>query len=250
MDILDYEDYSDISFKINNTKLFISTYLIYVFIFMASYTDYNFSVYITPSSFIKGHMHSHELVSYFMSTIHGIIAGTYGLAYVLGFISIDGLSSGYYFSLAYFSGDITYFILSSESLKNFKKNIPSIIHHLALMTGFIVSLCGNNERRAFHLAMGLIAEYAVIPLNICWYIKNNDQNYHVNKDFILCSKFVIVTYFITRVINLSLIIFSYYLEKMFVDLSLLAPITLLNYYWFYKLINMKNNIKKNTKKME
>jgi hypothetical protein len=252
MDYLDYEDYSDISFKINNTKLFINTYLIYLFIFMASYTNYTFSVYITPSNFIKGYYYSHKLVAYSMSTIHGFIAGTYGLSYVLGLISMDGLYSGYYFSLAYFLGDITYIILSSKSIEDFKKNILIIIHHLALMTCFIVSLCGNNETHTFHLAMGLIAEYAVIPLNICWYIKNTNQNYNVDKDFIMSSIVLIITYFITRVINLSFITVSYYLEGMYIYLIIVTPITLLNYYWFYKLLiinnNMNNNMNNNIKK--
>ncbi len=236
-----YLDHTDISFEIDDIKLFVSTFSIYIIIFMTSYINYDFSVYITPSNFIKGHLYSHELVSYCMSTIHSIITGTYGLAYFLNLISLDNLYSGYHFSLGYFSADIVYFILISESLKDLKKNMWVIFHNIILILMLVGSFIENSydeEKRAFYLAMGLIAEYSFIPLNICWYIKNTNKYYYFDQEFIMYTKILIVTYFVTCVINLSYILHCLYLENMFIDIIISTPITLLNYWWFYKLIHM------------
>ena len=56
----------------------------------------------------------------------------------------------------------------------------------ALISAFMVSLfeeSGDEYKRAFYLSLGLLSEYSVIPLNICWYIKNTNKKWWIGALF-------------------------------------------------------------------
>ena len=118
---LELEDYSDISFERNNTKLFISTFTIYCILYFLSYQNLYFKAKTLPN--FKDHNWYHELFVYNTNAINAFITGTYGLAYIIGLISIDNLHSCYYVSLGYLIGNITCRITIGYLMKNLKKNI-------------------------------------------------------------------------------------------------------------------------------
>jgi len=241
----EFEDYSDISFEINNNKLFFSTFTIYSILYFLAYTNLSFSEAITPINFInKGHYYSHQLVAYYMSTIYSFITSSCGVLFVCGLLSLENIRSVYYFSFGYLLADIIYIILVSKLTKSYKKYIIIILHHIVMMFIFFEYCFIEDDDtflRNYFVSLILIANYTNLIINICWYIKNTNHNYIDSEFYKLIHKILLITYFCTRIINLLYICFQLRLYHMIFEYICVMSVVILNSYWFYKLyINNKN----------
>ncbi len=85
----------------------------------------------------------------------------------------------------------------------------------------------------YYMNKGLLAEYAVPTLNYAWYLVNTKQA-NSNQIFIT-SLLTLVLYFITRVLNFTILIFNFWYDDLIPAIILMMPLFLVNYYWFYKL---------------
>ena len=166
----EFEDYSDISFEINNNKLFFSTFTIYSILYFLAYTNLSFSEAITPINFInKGHYYSHQLVAYYMSTIYSFITSSCGVLFVCGLLSLENIRSVYYFSFGYLLADIIYIILVSKLTKSYKKYIIIILHHIVMMFIFFEYCFIEDDDtflRNYFVSLILIANYTNLIINI------------------------------------------------------------------------------------
>ena len=200
---IDIEDYSDISFEINNTKLFFSTFTIYSILYFLAYTNLTFSQAITPTNFIKGHLYSHELISYGMSTIYNFITATCGILFVIEFLEIEEIQSVYYFSIGYLLADIIYIILTSNITKSYRK-YGIIISHNIVTIYVLFNHCFSEDyvtlSRSYFLNLIFIGNYTTVLSNILWYIKNTNKNYVNDELYKLLLKILLIVYFSTTIL--------------------------------------------------
>lgn len=184
-----------------------------------------------------------HLLTYGMSTIHSVIISGSSILYFLNVINTVQIFNVYYFSIAYFMGDLIIIFLNSIINKKIcKEDTIFIVHHF-LTSGLelYVIISKNNDNintLMYYLNMALIAEFPVIFLNIIWFMKNTVSNCYEIKFFKVCFVSLWINYLIFRFINLNMLAYSAFQNNMIFEFLLGFPIVMLNNYWFYKLTNI------------
>ena len=194
-----------------------------------------------------------------MSTIHSVIISGSSILYFLNVINIAQIFNVYYFSIAYFMGDLIIIFLNSIINKKIcKEDLVFVIHHFITSTlELYVIISKNNENintLMYYLNMALIAEFPVIFLNIIWFMKNTVCNYYEMKFFKVCFVSLWINYLIFRFINLNYLWITLIPNNMIFEFLLGFPLVIMNNYWFYKLtkifisvLNISKNIIVNQK---
>lgn len=242
-----------------------STAAIYTSLYLSVMFNKYLAIAITPKTFKKNkktsvypfenYKSAHELVAYAMSTIHGVTIATVSLLNLCSIVPNYYVYNTYYFSIGYFIADIGYLLLTSQHLNNFVENNSSylgldhliqfakydlllIIHHLLVIHYEIFTINCEGYLRLialYYFNKIFLSEYAVVPLNICWYFKNSVVNYRENPLFKVSGVLLFVTYFRFRIVNFTLILYNLYVDDFMLYGMLGIPIIGMNYYWFYKI---------------
>jgi hypothetical protein len=200
-----------------------------------------------------------HLLTYGMSSIHSVIVSGSCILYFLNVLNIAQMFSVYYFSIAYFTGDLVIIFLNMIFTNNIaKEDFVFMIHHfITSILELYIIFSKNNENidtMVYYLNMSLMAEFPVIFLNIIWFMKNTVINYYEKPLFKVCFVSLWINYLIFRFINLNMLAYSAFQNNMIIEFLLGFPIVILNNYWFYKLtkifisvLNISKNIIVNQK---
>ena len=213
-------------------------YLIYTYLYYLAFNNTYFAMAITPKKYSEELHSSHKLVSYGFSTLHSIFISFAATLYLLDIIDNYDIKQAFFISISYYLADIYYV---SDTVKKLKKlEYFTICHHtLMILMCYVLIIEIHNDMNLentllYYFNRGLLAEYSVIPLNYSWYLVNTKQD-GTTKMFI-SSILTLVLYFITRIVNFTLIIYNLYNYKLLIAVALFLPLFLINYYWFYKLM--------------
>jgi len=213
-------------------------YLIYTYLYYLAFNNTYFAMAITPKKYSKDLHSSHKLVAYGFSTLHAIFISFSATLYLLDIIDNYDIKQAFFISISYYLADIYYV---SNSVKKLKKlEYFTICHHtLMILMCYVLIIEIHNDINLentliYYFNRGLLAEYSVIPLNYTWYLVNTKQD-GTTKMFI-SSILTLVLYFITRIVNFTLIIYNLWNYNLLLAVTLFLPLFLINYYWFYKLM--------------
>lgn len=213
-------------------------YLIYTYLYYLSLNNIYFITVITPKNYSESLHGSHKLVSYGFSTLHAIFISFVATLYLLDIIDNYDIKQAFFISISYYLADIYYV---SDSVKKFKKlEYFTICHHIVMILMCYVLIIEiyndmNLENTLlYYFNRGLLAEYSVIPLNYTWYLVNTKQD--GSTKMFISSILTLVLYFITRIVNFTLIIYNLWNYNLLLVVTLFLPLFLINYYWFYKLM--------------
>lgn len=213
-------------------------YLIYTYLYYLSLNNIYFITVITPKNYSEPLHGSHKLVSYGFSTLHAIFISFVATLYLLDIIDNYDIKQAFFISISYYLADIYYV---SDSVKKFKKlEYFTICHHIVMILMCYVLIIEiyndmNLENTLlYYFNRGLLAEYSVIPLNYTWYLVNTKQD--GSTKMFISSILTLVLYFITRIVNFTLIIYNLWNYNLLLAVTLFLPLFLINYYWFYKLM--------------
>lgn len=117
-----------------------------------------------------------------------------------------------------------------------KKEIQYIVHHFIMFICVLPMFTLNNHPKYYHyyIARALSSESSTIFLNNCWLlIKNNKLDTSLFK---VNSLLTLLCFTFFRIINFTLIIYNIYYLEYYNYILCALPLTLMNYYWYYKLI--------------
>jgi hypothetical protein len=212
-------------------------YVSYVYLYKLSFIDFDFINSITPINYSEPYYGSHKLVSYGFSTLNAIFLTSFATLYLLNIIDNYTITQVYFISMSYYFADLYYVIDSTIKLS--KLDFFTICHHTVMIVMYYVIfiLNGNNNLEKtllYYMNRGLLAECSVLTLNYSWYLVNTKQE---NSNKMLISLLLtLVLYFITRVINFTLLIYNFWSDNLLPVIALMLPLFLINYYWFYKLM--------------
>ena len=126
------------------------------------------------------------------------------------------------------------------------KEVQYVIHHLVLL--FAILPAGLSEMGLYILpynyysliARAFLSESSTIFLNNCWLlIINKKQNTTL---FQLNCMLVLIFFTLFRIINFTNILYILYLDRNYPFLLIQTPLTVLNYYWYKKLIDKYINL--------
>jgi hypothetical protein len=179
-----------------------------------------------------------HLLTYGMSTIHSIIISISCILYFVKILNIPQMFNVYYFSIAYFTGDLAILFLNMIFTNQIlKEDLIFIIHHFitSILELYVITSKNNINDLVYYLNMALIAEFPVIFLNIIWFMKNNVINYYQKPFFKICFVSLWVNYLIFRFINLNYLSYTAFQNNMIIEFLIGFPILIMNNYWFYKL---------------
>ena len=227
-------------------------YLIYTYLYYLSFNNIYFAQAITPINYIEPIHGSHKLVAYGFSTLHAIFISFSATLYLFNIIDTYDIKQAFFISISYFLADIYYV---SDSVKKLKKlEYFTICHHIIMIVMYYVLIVEihndiNLENTLlYYFNRGLLAEYSVIPLNYTWYLVNTKQD--GSNNMFISSILTLVLYFITRIVNFTLIIYNLWNYNLLHAVTLFLPLFLINYYWFYKLMCKAVRIYNKTKLIE
>ena len=229
------------------------TFILYTSIYLTSIYCSHITKMITPINYKKSVNHGHELVTYFISTIHALFTGIFGLYYCINYSYDNAILLDIVFSVSigYYASDIIYLFITCNN--DYKNIISFLVHHLMSISCLLYQLSITNENyktsSAYIGARLYLAEFSVIPLNYIWYLKNTDDNYKINIRYVTAFEAIFRLFFVFRIINYSeLIIRLFDEEYIFIYNPLKIAViilTILNYVWFYKIYQIKKAVKKN-----
>ena len=227
-------------------------YLIYTYLYYLSFNNIYFAQAITPINYIEPIHGSHKLVAYGFSTLHAIFISFSATLYLFNIIDTYDIKQAFFISISYFLADIYYV---SDSVKKLKKlEYFTICHHIIMIVMYYVLIVEihndiNLENTLlYYFNRGLLAEYSVIPLNYTWYLVNTKQD--GSNNMFISSILTLVLYFITRIVNFTLVIYNLWNYNLLLAVILFLPLFLINYYWFYKLMCKAVRIYNKTKVIE
>jgi hypothetical protein len=216
----------------------ISIYLIYTYLYKLSYNNIYFAQAITPLNYSESYSSSHKLISYGISTIHSLFISLSSTLYLFNIIDNDDIKQAFFISFCYYLADIYYV---RDSTKIFKiLDYFTICHHCVMLLmyyGIFIEIDNDiilENTLLYYMNRGLLAEYSVLTLNYSWYLVNTKQE-NTNHMFI-SSLLTLVLYFITRVVNFTVLIYNFWCDDLLPAIALMMPLFLINYYWFYKLM--------------
>jgi len=227
-------------------------YLIYTYLYYLAFNNTYFAMAITLKNYSEDLHSSHKLVSYGFSTLHAIFISVCATLYLLDIIDNYYIKQAFFISISYYLADIYYV---SDTVKKLKKlEYFTICHHtLMILMCYVLIIEIHNDMNIentllYYFNRGLLAEYSVIPLNYSWYLVNTKQD-GTTKMFI-SSILTLVLYFITRIVNFTLVIYNLWNYNLLLAVILFLPLFLINYYWFYKLMCKAVRIYNKTKVIE
>ena len=179
-----------------------------------------------------------EYILVLNSSIHAIISSIFSVLYLTEAISEDFYKNTLGISLSYFVYD------SINLIK--KKDYQLLIHHsvvsislLPLVSDFITEQFLVKDYYLY-IARFFLSEITTIFLNNSWILYKLKQTH--TKIFRINTYMLLVLTFLIRVCFISYLNYIIYLDKLFYFLGLSLPLTILNYYWFYKLSKKAINI--------
>lgn len=214
-----------------------ATYLMYTYSYTLSFNDMLFAMSITPKNYSESFNGSHKLISYGFSTLHALFISICSTLYLLKFIDNYDIKQVYFISISYYLADLYYIFDYSNKLKLY--DYLTICHHNVMIIMYcIIFIQINNDLELentllYYMNRGLLAEYSIFTLNYSWYLVNTNQANSVQ--MIISSILTLVLYFITRVLNFTILIFNFWYDDLIPSIILMMPLFLVNYYWFYKL---------------
>ena len=174
------------------------------------------------------------LYSYFSSTIHSFIMSTYSILYLTDYMDDTILKSLFPYSILYFISDLWLICLTDYFNKN-KYNF--IIHHLITFLGYFLyynKTYDNKISSINTLSQLLVSEFCIVPLNICWFlIKLNKKETIL---FVYLKYFTGASYFLFRIVNLTHLLYYFYVKKILLLIVMQIFIVGFNYMWFYRLV--------------
>ena len=213
-------------------------YLIYTYLYYLAFNNTYFAMSITPKNYSEELNSSHKLVSYGFSTLHALFISVCATLYLVNIIDNYDIKQAFFISISYYLADIYYV---SDSVKKLNKlEYFTICHHIVMiLMCYVLIIEIHNDTNLentllYYFNRGLLAEYSVIPLNYSWYLVNTKQD--STNNMLISSILTLVLYFITRIVNFTLIIYNLYNYKLLLAVTLFLPLFLINYYWFYKLM--------------
>lgn len=213
-------------------------YLIYTYLYYLAFNNTYCAMAITLKNYSEDLHSSHKLVSYGFSTLHAIFISVCATLYLFNIIDNYDIKQAFFISISYYLADIYYV---SDSVKKLNKlEYFTICHHIVMiLMCYVLIIEIHNDMNLentliYYFNRGLLAEYSVIPLNYTWYLVNTKQD-GTTKMFI-SSILTLVLYFITRIVNFTLIIYNLWNYNLLLAVTLFLPLFLINYYWFYKLM--------------
>ena len=178
---------------------------------------------------------SKDIIQTKMSTIHAFFLITANILYIYNGIDSNLWKYVILYSLYYNLLDLIYVVKSNMKIKN-----QMIIHHLLLivciipcLNSTIYSYINAPDNYNLLVANNFLCEITTIPLNMAWIL--NSQKKQNSTEFKFWSIMTILLYFPFRVClstYLSYNVFNYSTPFKYFQFIL----TILNYYWFYKLI--------------
>ena len=222
----------------------IGCFLIYYYLYNESLNNVRFSLAIAPLKYIDPINEAHKLFYYGSSTIHALCISLFSTLYLFNIIDNYAIKQVFFFSMNYYLGDLSYII---NVTKKFTKLEYFMICHHSIMIYYQLYVFIQTdpilENNLLHyINRGLLAEYSLPTLNYCWYLINTN-NSNSNK-FFISSIITLILYFITRIINFTLLFYNIFINGFLVKGIIMAPLFFINYYWFYKLICKANKIYK------
>jgi len=162
-----------------------------------------------------------------ISSVHGISIATVSILYLLDilprsiWVEMLGITRAYIF--------IDMLLLLFYTKEKYWENFLFFIHHTTLL--YILNQ--GVDRFPELLALGLISELCNFVMYYTWYLLHTEQSEHPH---IKISGIGTILSFITlRSANYTRILTKVYKTSANWDLMLFAPITLMNYWWTYKL---------------
>lgn len=188
--------------------------------------------FLVPSNY-RGN--ANNFYNFIISTYHAASVVKYCSSYLLNGSDLM-VQCALYHSMSYFISDTYILILESMILKARKINMVFIIHHLvSLYFVAIVNMDMVFPGKSFYFgALTYFTEFPVIFLNLSKYLyktnRKDTQLYIINN--YLCK----VSYFIFRIINLPYIGWITLPYSNLTDRIFLGILTLMNYVWFYIIV--------------
>lgn len=215
----------------------LSLYITYNYLYNLSFNNIYFAMAITPKNFVEPLHGAHKIISYGFSTIHSIFISLCASLYILQMIDNYYIKQMYFISMCYYFADIYYIVYSARKLTQIE--YFAICHHFVMIMMYYVIFIEYNGIELENVLLnymniGLLAEYSVCSLNYSWYLVNTKQENTIK--IFLSSIITLVLYFITRVLNFTYLIYSFWHDDLISALILMLPLFSINYYWFYKLI--------------
>jgi len=165
------------------------------------------------------------------SSIHALISSICSITYLYSYISLDTYKNTLGFSITYILYDVINLIK--------KKDYQLLLHHIVMLISLsplisnkISSLILVNNYYVY-ISKFFLSEITTIFLNISWILykikKTNTKLFRINTYILLVLTFLIRVCYVTY-LNREI-----YLDNINNFLILTIPLTLLNYYWFYRL---------------
>jgi hypothetical protein len=187
-----------------------------------------------------------EFTAMYASTIQSVFITIYAVLYIYNYITdVQTVAKIFSISLGYYLSDIMYVLYSRINILQY------LIHHISIICMICYTLSFNRINDVYwlnfcieYLSYGLLAEMAVLPLNICWYYKNTGKPLK-SIGFIISAILLVITYYFSRVINFTIILINLIGLEYYCISTLISPIIILNYYWFIKICMMFHNKIKN-----
>ena len=212
---------------------FLSNTIVYMFSF--NYINH-FIAYILPNS-------QHSTRQILLSTSHAMVSSSFSTLYLLNYITQETYIHLIAILLGFALYDIGYIVTIRNRIWK-----QMLFHHIMIVVSLFpfVYYSITNEflfpNYCYYTAMNYLVEVSTIPLNISWYLNENDK-----QDYILlkiASISTLVSYVPFRVINtiyLSFYIFLYEPHTLpFQEIQMIFAI--LNLFWFFKLCKKAKSI--------
>jgi len=228
--------------KISSTLIYIS----YIYIYKLIKSNEIIAMLITPNEFTEPTTESYKLITYIFSTLHAIFISIIATLYIYKIIGEYELMQSFIISMSYYLSDCVIIINSSKQISIHDYCI--IWHHIIVIYYEIFIFIQNKdliETSAYYLSRLFIAEYSVIPLNYSWYLFHTNQN--KSYKIILSCVLTLIIYFFTRIVNFTIIFYEIFHDNNIIIAYFGFPLLLLNYFWFYKLLNKTRYIAKKEK---
>ena len=242
-------DYTGVGIHFVSSLLGLSLYVTYTYLYKLTFIDINFAKSITPINYTDSYYGAHKLVSYGFSTLNAFFLAFFANLYLLNVIDNDSIKQVYFISMSYYFADLYYVIDSTTKLT--KLDYFTLCHHTVMILAYYVIFIQikndlNLENSLlYYMNRGILSEYSVFTLNYSWYLVNTKQEH--STQMLVSSLSTLILYFITRVVNFTLLIYNFWSDDLLPAIALMMPLFLINYYWFYKLMHKGIRIYKQTK---
>ncbi len=224
-------------------------FVLYTCSYLSVIMNHRLAGMITPKTY-KNKNTVHELVSYGMSTINAVILCMVGLYHCINPIddNLNMIDYVFYISIGYYMSDIIYLFVTCT---DYVSIISFLVHHLMTIIMMVYQVKFTEYRSHIgYIGMRLsLAEFSVIPLNYIWYLKNTDNDYKINSNYVTAFEACFRLFFVCRIINYTHLLYLVYklVESEIIEnwmSSCVIILTLLNYVWFYKIYQINNAVKK------